>query len=436
MINTYDIAYGLGLAVSSPLWLLARKSRHKVLGALRDRMGQLPTRDGAAPAVWIHAVSLGEINATRSLIDRLADRREGLQFIVSTTTATGFARGQELYSQNKAVTLIRFPLDFSWAVDRALDALRPSVVVLMELEVWPNFLKSCQARNIPVMLANGRITETSYRNYKRGKFITARMFRRLELICAQDQLYADRFLELGAPADRVRVTGTMKFDTAQPGQLISGVTELADSVGLRPGAEIVWVCGSTGPGEEPIILQTYRELLRRYPALRLVIVPRHPERFDEVAGLIEQAKLSVIRRSKPPPIFFHTAIPPVVLGDTVGELRKFYALADFVFVGRSLVDLGPRQHGSDMIEPAALGKPVIVGPFTHNFAEAMRKFTEAGAVRVAEGQKGLYDAAFAMIDQPRESKNMGRKARAVVKKEQGATDRHVAAVLKLLGSPA
>jgi 3-deoxy-D-manno-octulosonic-acid transferase len=380
----------------------------------------------------IHAVSLGEINATRSMIELLSAKRPELQFIISTTTTTGYARAFELYGQNKDVTIIRYPLDFSWAVDRALDALRPSVVVLMELEVWPNFLKACQRRGVPVMLANGRITEKSFRNYKRGSLVASRMFRRLDLICAQDKLYADRFASLGAPPERVFITGPMKFDTAQPGQLIGGVTEVADAVGLRPGKEIIWVCGSTGPGEEPVILQTYRELLRRYPALRLVIVPRHPDRFDEVAKLIEDAKLKVVRRSKPPSIFFHQAIPPVVLGDTMGELRKFYALADFIFVGRSLVDLGPSQRGSDMIEAAALGKPVIVGPWTHNFAEPMRKFTEAEAMRVIDGPKALYDAAFAMIDQPRESKNMGRKARAVVKKEQGATERHVAAVIKLL----
>src|SRR5688572_3487031 len=246
MMNTYDIAYGLGLAVSSPFWLASRKSRQKVFGALRDRMGKLPMRDFAHPAVWIHAVSLGEINATRSMIERLGDRRPDLQFIVSTTTATGYARGLELYGQNKNVTLIRYPLDFSWAVDRALDALRPTVVVLMELEVWPNFLKACERRGVPVMLANGRVTETSFRNYKRAGIVTSKMFRRLDLICAQDQLYADRFKELGAAPERVQITGTMKFDTAQPGQLVSGVTELGDSVGLRPGTEMIWVAGSTG----------------------------------------------------------------------------------------------------------------------------------------------------------------------------------------------
>src|SRR5688572_10770702 len=233
MMNTYDIAYGLGLAVSSPFWLASRKSRQKVFGALRDRMGKLPMRDFAHPAVWIHAVSLGEINATRSLIERLGDRRPELQFIVSTTTATGYSRGLELYGDNKAVTLIRYPLDFSWAVDRALDALRPSVVMLMELEVWPNFMKSCERRNIPVMLANGRITEKSFAGYKRAGLVTRKMFRRLSYICAQDKLYADRFVALGADPEKTQIAGTMKFDTAQPGQLIHGVTEIADSVGLR-----------------------------------------------------------------------------------------------------------------------------------------------------------------------------------------------------------
>lgn len=433
MMNTYDIAYGLGLGISSPLWLLSRKSRQKVIGALRDRMGKLPLRDLAKPAVWIHAVSLGEMNATRAMIEKLRERRFELQFVVSTTTATGYARGRELYGSDPAVTLVRYPLDFSWAVDRALNALKPTVVVLMELEVWPNFLKACQRRGIPVMLANGRITTSSYRSYRLGKLITRRMFRRLDLVLAQDRLYAERFVSLGANPEKVFVSGTMKFDTAQPGQKIEGVSQLADSVGLRPELEMIWVAGSTGPGEEVIVLQQYRELLRRFARLRLVIVPRHPERFDEVAGLIAEAKLEVVRRSNPPPFHLHKAIPPVILGDTMGELRKFYALANFVFVGRSLVDLGPRQHGSDMIEPAALSKPIIVGPYTLNFAEAMRKFQEANAIKVVRDAATLGEALLELINTPAEARAMGMRALQVVKKEQGATDRHVTGILQLMG---
>ncbi len=433
MINAYDIAYGLGLGVASPVWLLSKRSREKVFQAFRERMAKDHTRDTAKPAVWIHAVSLGEMNATRAMIRVLQHKRPDLQYIVSTTTVTGYNRGKELYGQDPAVTLIRYPLDFTWAVARSLDALKPAIVVLMELEVWPNFTEACEKRGIPVMLANGRITKKSYRNYRLGKIATFSMFRRLDLACAQDSMYAERFTKLGVLPDRVRVTGTMKFDTAQPGAKVPGAAELAESVGLNPAEEIIWVAGSTGPGEEKIILGVYRELLKRFARLRLVIVPRHPERFDEVARLIGECKFICRRRSAPPGLSFLNPVPAVILGDTMGELRKFYAMADLVFVGRSLVDLGPSQHGSDMIEPAALAKPVLVGPYTQNFAEAMNLFKAADAMMVIADTQSLTDAAAVLISTPDQAKEMGQRALAVVKQGQGATLKHVNAVLELLG---
>jgi 3-deoxy-D-manno-octulosonic-acid transferase len=301
----------------------------------------------------------------------------------------------------------------------------------MELEVWPNFVAHCGRRNIPVLLINGRLTESSFRNYRRFRPLLAPTFRRLGLVCAQDQSYADRFIQLGTAPDRVRVTGTMKFDTAQIVEHVEGVAELAGAVGLKPGEEPVWVCGSTGPGEEEIVLASYRELLATHPRLRLVIVPRHPERFDQVAGVIRDTGFGLLRRSWAE-LATGDRASAVILGDTMGELRKFYGLADVVFVGRSLVDLGPRQHGSDMIEPAALAKPVIVGPFTHNFADAMSKLRRADAVRVVPDGAALRAAVSATLSDPASAAEMGRRARDVVRREQGATARHAEAILAAL----
>ena len=228
MLNGYDIAYGLGLGLAAPVWLAVPKTRRKVLKALRQRMGQVDARPGDAPAVMIHAVSLGEMNATRAMVARLREMKPGLQFILSTTTDTGFNRGVELYGSAADCRVIRYPLDFSSAVARVLDDLKPSLVVLMELEVWPNFLVHCRRRGIPVLLVNGRLTPSSFSNYKWAGPITAKMFRRLERVCAQEQTYADRFVALGAPADRVCVTGTMKFDNAQVADRIDGAGRRAD----------------------------------------------------------------------------------------------------------------------------------------------------------------------------------------------------------------
>ncbi len=395
-------------------------------------MGHVEPRHPSKWAVMIHAVSLGEMNATRALIDLLRQSNPELEFIVSTTTDTGYDRGQQLYGKSDDVTLVKYPLDFSGAVNRVLDRLKPAIVVLMELEVWPNFLHRCQQRNIPVIVANGRMSDGSYRNYRRFKPILATMFRRLTKVCAQDEMFAKRFVELGVTPENAIVTGTMKFDTAQVSDRIEGDVDLAEAVGLYPGPEQIWVCGSTGPGEEEIILRIYRELLTRWARLRLVIVPRKPERFDDVAALIESMKFRVVRRSRKKARSAEHAIPPVVLGDTMGELRKFYSLADVVFVGRTLVDLGSKQHGSDMIEPAALARPVIVGPYTGNFADVMRRFQEKDAMRIVQNKSELRDAMLKLLAAPREATALGQRAQDVVRAEQGATERHVAVILDIL----
>src|SRR5580704_10462580 len=360
MINHYDIAYGLGVGISSPFWLAHPATRRKVLRAFSQRMGRVPSRDLSRPGIMVHAVSLGEINATRSLVELIRSQRPGIDFIVSVTTETGYARGLELYGSSPDVTLVRYPLDFTSAVDRLLVTLRPAVVALLELEVWPNFIRRCTQRKVPVLLINGRITPGSFRKYRLAQPLVGSMFARLHHVAAQDETYARRFIELGVPAKRVSVTGTMKFDNAAIADRLPGQDELAAAVGLSLGKDLIWVCGSTGPGEEAIVVGIYRELLKRFANLRLVIVPRKPERFDEAAEIIAKEGFPIVRRSRAE----QPAAGAIVLGDTIGELRKFYAMADVVFSGRSLVDLGHRQHGSDMIEPAALAKPSIVGPFT------------------------------------------------------------------------
>lgn len=429
MINHYDIAYGVGVGLAAPFWLAHPGARKKVMRAFSQRMGNTPGRDLSRPGVMVHAVSLGEINATRALIDLLRARRPGVDFIVSVTTETGFARGKELYGGAKDVTLVRYPLDFSSAVDRMLTALRPAVVALLELEVWPNFVRKCAQRKVPVLLINGRITEGSFRKYRLAQPLVRSMFARLSHVAAQDATYAKRFAELGVPAKRISVTGTMKFDTAAVGDHLPGQEELAAAVGLKPGKELVWVCGSTGPGEEEIILPVYREIVKRFAGLRLVIVPRKPERFDEVAKLILESGFKLIRRSKP-----ETGGEGIILGDTIGELRKFYALADVVFVGRTLVDLGTRQHGSDMIEPAALGRAVVVGPFTGNFAEAMNCFREAKAMLEIRTARELGNAIEELLGDTEQAKALAARAREVVKANQGATARHARLILDTLDS--
>jgi 3-deoxy-D-manno-octulosonic-acid transferase len=436
--NFYDVAYALGLGAAAPVWLVKPSARRKVLTALRQRSGrELPAvHPSQTGTILIHAVSLGEMNATRALVAKLREMRPGVQFVISSTTETGFTRGTELYGPAKDVELIRYPLDFSGAVTRVLDHVKPDVVVLMELEVWPNFVKRCRQREIPVVLANARLTPSSFRNYRMAGPLLRATFDRLTLVCAQELAYAERFLKLGVPPHRVVITGTMKFDNASLAPPTPAAGKRAMSAGLRVNVDPIWVCGSTGPGEEEIVLRTYRRLLARFARLRLVIVPRHPQRFDEVAMLIDDARLPLVRMSRveTEPLPTNTPLPPVVLVDAMGVLRDFYAVADVVFVGRSLVDLGPRQHGSDMIEPAALGKPVIVGPFTGNFSEAMNRFRAAQAMLEAGDEESLEQAVVVLLSTPVEAHAMGNRAAAVVKQEQGATARHARVIVQILAT--
>jgi 3-deoxy-D-manno-octulosonic-acid transferase len=360
----------------------------------------------------------------------LQKARPDLHIFISTTTQTGYARGEQLYPMAAGVTLVRFPLDFTGAIIRLLNAIRPSLVVLMELELWPNFLKQCEMRKIPVALINGRMTPPAFRRYKLSKWVTGKMVRRLAAVCVQDESYAEMFRTLGAPVNRLFVTGTMKFDTAEIQDRVDGDEVLAKEMGLVRGTGPIWVCGSTGPGEELIVLAAFGSLLKRFPTLRLVIVPRKPERFDEVARLIETAGFALLRRSASEASTLTKR--PVILGDTMGELRKFYSLADVVFVGRTLLDLGPRQHGSDMIEPAALAKPVVIGPWTHNFAEAMRKLRAADAVREVSDESTLAETIGRWLDNPQSAIGIGRRAQGIVRENQGATARHAEILLGML----
>lgn len=436
MINGYDIAYRTLLGATWPIWAARRKAREKVRDALATRNGAARKRVGNAPAVLVHAVSVGELNAARGLIDALSAARPEAHVIVTTTTTAGNELAHKLFDHRPQTTVARFPIDLTPAIDRLLETTRPTLVVLMELEVWPNFLKQCEARKIPVVIANGRITGPSYQKYRLLGPLTWSMFRRLSHCIVQDETYAERFLNLGVPREKLLVSGTLKFDTATVGDTVPGADELARDLSLAsPGTDVserIWVAGSTGPGEEEIALDVYARLRASHEKLRLVIVPRKPERFDEVAQLIEARGFACVRRSRSASIESPAPESAVILGDTMGELRKFYALASVVFVGRTLVDLGSKQHGSDMIEPCALAKPTVVGPFTGNFEEPMRAFRSADAIAEVKDGDELYRVLDAWLRAPDDSRAMGERATSVVVAGKGAVARHMDVILPLV----
>ena len=431
MPSRYDAAYLAVAAVAGPVVAVLPKLRRKVGQALKQRDGRTPARpDPSRPCVLIHGVSVGEVNAARSLVDALRNRDPGLQVAVASTTETGFARATQLYGVDASadVFAVRWPVDFSKPIRRLLDAVRPTLAVMMELEVWPNFVLHCRRRGIPCAVANGRITDHSFRGYRKVGGLLRPTFSSLSLVLAQEQTYADRFAALGVPLDRVRVVPSLKFDSADISDRVDGDAQLAEALGLNPrafgGNDVVLVAGSTGPGEEAILLRVYESLRRTHPQLRMVVVPRKPDRFEEVAGLLKTVG-PIARRST------GERGGDLALIDTLGELRAAYAMADAVFVGRTLVDLGEKQHGSDMIEPAALAKPVVVGPFWGNFAEPMRVLkTGNGVVEVADESSLLAQLEEWLTDQS-EAAALGRRGQAVVAANRGAAARTAADLLAL-----
>jgi 3-deoxy-D-manno-octulosonic-acid transferase len=421
--------YGLALALGW-WWLLVRRWKRGPSGVpLREYFGHVPSRPVSAQCIWVHGVSLGEVNATRTLVTELRRHAPDVVVALSSSTRTGLTQARKLYPQH---VTFRFPLDFSRAIDNVLASIRPSLIVLMELEVWPNLIERATAAGIPVVIANGRVTaEKSVRrfNWPIARWFARRMFRQIRWVGAQDQTYAQRFVELGVPTERVVVTGSVKYDAADTGDRIEGQEELAAAMGVdtqRP----LWVCGSTGDNEEALILDAYERLRGEFPSLQLAVIPRRPERFDEVAQLIVQRGYACLRRSTGAPLLpAGVAEPrPVYLGDTMGELRKFYALATVVFVGRSLVPMG----GSDVMEVAGLAKPVLVGPYTDNFVEAVGLLlAEGGAARTASVAE-LAATIASLLKEPQRCRQMGLAARATVVRRRGATAATVETLLAML----
>ncbi len=381
-----------------------------------QRFGHIKPRTGERKCVWIHAVSVGEVNATRALVQQIRNSFLDVEVVISTTTDTGYARAKELYCD---LRVFRYPLDFSWVVRRVLRRIRPTAIVLMELEVWYNLATIAASLGVKVCVANGRFTERSARRLKLLGPLGRPMFAALAWVGAQDEAIADRFKDAGVPADRVEIVTSMKWDTATIAKHVDGEQELATAVGIRRDRPLI-VLGSSGPGEEELFIDACDQLPVELNDTQLAIVPRKPERFKEVVRLIERKGRNCYRRSELP----DGSLPPtnssgrgVVLGDTMGELRKFYSLSDVVIVGRSLVPMG----GSDPMEVAALGKPVIVGPHMKNFADPVARLEEAGAVARVESVADLSRRLREILADPQLRRDMGQRALRVVKQNQGAT---------------
>ena len=411
-----DLLYLVAGIIISPV-AVYRMVRHKrYLAGWGQRLGKIHRKKPGQKCIWLHAVSVGEVNATKTIVKEFEDKFSDFEVVISTTTDTGFGRARALFGDKH--TVVYFPFDLSCIMRRAFGYIQPAICLLMELEVWPNFVQTANKLNIPVVVVNGRISDKSFGRYKMIKPIARKIFRKLTLVLAQSEQYAERFEKIGAEAEKVIVTGSLKYDTAQITDKIKGAYALAAQLGIDD--ERLWVAGATGPGEEKIILDVFGRLKesKQLGDLRLVIVPRKPERFDEAARLISEAGFDFVRYSSvKDSSVSESGKEAVILGDTMGDLRKFYSLATIIFVGRSLVPMG----GSDMAEAAALGKCIIFGPHAFNFKQTVDALlAEDGAIMVKDEQE-LLETMQKCLSEPDFARQIARNGREVIRKNQGAT---------------
>jgi 3-deoxy-D-manno-octulosonic-acid transferase len=424
-----DFIYLLAAIAIAPcvVYRVVRHKRYRT--GWSQRFGKITRKCPAKKSIWLHAVSVGEVNATETLVEELGNRFGDFEIVISTTTDTGFARANILFGSNH--TVVYFPFDFSWIMQRAFRNIRPSICLLMELEVWPNLVRIAQRLDTPVVVVNGRISDKSFSRYRKIRPIAKKIFQKLSLILAQTEEYAERFVGVGSPVDRVIVTGSLKYDTAQIADKVKGAYALAAQLGIDD--ERLWVAGGTGPGEEKIILEVFKDLTEgaQFSDLRLVIVPRKPERFDEVAQLIADAGFDFVRYSS----VKDAGVPqagkvPVILGDTMGDLRKFYSLATVIFVGRSLVPMG----GSDMMEAAALGKCIIFGPHASNFKQTVEVLLEGQGAIMVEGEQELLETMRKCLLEPDLARTIAQNGREIIRANQGATQKTIDQIAKFLNT--
>lgn len=380
-----------------------------------------------AKVLWLHAVSVGEVNVCLQLIAALRPRLVGWKFLVSTTTSTGMGELEKKLPAD--VARIYYPVDFPWAVRRALDAVRPTAVVLVEAEFWPNFLWQLRARGLPVCLANARVSDKSFRGYQRGAFLFRELFGNFAAVGAQNDADAARLRELGCRADAVHVTGNAKFDAAAPsGGATLDVPALLRPLGVPDDAQLL-VAGSTHAGEEVLLARMFLRLRERFPKLFLVLVPRH---FERTAAVVEELRPTglrhVLRTELAAGKTHATGTVDCLLVNTTGELRHFYRHATVVFVGKSLTATG----GQNPIEPGALGKAMLFGPHMENFRPIAAEFVSSDAAGQVSDAPALEAALAQLLADSTRRAQLGANALRVVQRNQGASDRTAEMIVRTL----
>ncbi|GEN28453.1 3-deoxy-D-manno-octulosonic acid transferase [Halovibrio variabilis] len=420
------LAYSAALYALSPLigWRIWREQvpTYSRLQRLGWRLKPLP----AAPRIWLHCASVGEVRAARPLIEGLLAHYPAHSLLLTTMTATGAQQVQALVNEQIPVDQARLahcflPLDFPGTAKRFVRRVQPVLAIMFETELWPNLLNSCYQQSVPVAVVNGRLSPRAFKRYRRLRPLMAGALSKVNWLAAKSRDDAERFKALGCSTAVTMVVGSLKFDMPSNEKAFSEGERLLQEWGGRP----VWVAGSTREGEEALLLRAHRQVLQRYPDALLVLVPRHPQRFDEVAKRCQTDGWALSRRSQQQPVTRQTQ---VYLGDTLGELGTLYAAGSVAFVGGSLVPLG----GHNVLEPASLGRPVISGPSIENFADVAEPLQAAGSLLLVDSPDAVADAVADYFANPERAQKAGRAGRAAIETHKGALARTLSGLASLL----
>jgi len=418
MVLFYDILFIIFSLLYLP-YLLLKKKWHSNFWARFGFLSKEKLNLKDKSRIWIHAVSVGEVLVVKNLLPKIRHAYPGYQIIVSVVTQTGFHMAQSIIQGDEIV--IYAPVDLSFAVRRYLDVLQPKIYLNAETELWPNLLTALHKRSIPIIQINGRISDKAFKGYKFFKGLLRPILACIDCFCAQSETDAKRMKELGASSEKVFVTGNIKFDDL----LGDKSKELPQAILNKKG--LMFVAGSTHPGEEEIILDVVQSLKGEFSGLCAILAPRHPDRAGEIVGLCVQKGFQAIKFSD---IKEDLDAQTVVVVDTIGHLRSLYPLADVVFLGKSLTVKG----GHNVIEPAYYGKPIIIGPFMQNFRDITKLFLESDALIQITSKLQFQEALAKLLKDQSLRNRLGKNAKEVIEQNQGATDKTFARILKVMGS--
>lgn len=422
MFIIYDLIFFCIALLYLPSYLFRRKFHRGFL----VRLGLLPKNLELGRPIWIHAVSVGEALAVKGLIEGLRKLCPEKKIVISTVTATGNKVVKGFVKEQDFVTYL--PLDFSWAVKSAIDRVNPGVFVIAETEIWPNLIAYLRKKNIPVITVNGRISDSSFRGYSLLKLFIRHTLRKVSLFLLQTERDSQRLKFLGVEADKIKITGNMKFDGNDQVDAKKDISNIKLKLGLR-AEEKLFVAGSTHKGEEEIIVRAWKELKADHPGLRLLIAPRHPERAKDIEKIISGFGYPSALCSKLPAECSLCTSHSVFILDTMGELSYYYALADLVFVGGSLI----RKGGHNLLEPASLFKPIIIGPHMFNFRDIADMFIENRAAVMVYDADSLKDGIRKILGGSGEAVKMVEAASGLMRKNRGATERNLLIIRQFLG---